>query len=586
VRTGLITLGALCACNATVVAPARRAPPPEPVVATTADLTGGRIVATATGAFVIDADSGVLFELDDAARTAARVAIGRDAGQLVYDPARDVVFVADRRGDRVVVVDGARRVVARWRTPAEPFGLALTADRQTLLVTTIADRTLVALDARTGAERWRAALSPGARGVSASPGGGLAIVGSIATSTIDVVELAGAHRVASVPFDLACERCEAAGAFARGTGTVRFLDGTRAVATFQRSIPEALIERHTDVYGAGSRPPVTQHVAFFTFSATGAAEMVAQLAENQPRSLGWDRARDTIYVAGHGSDTLLALPGVSQGDPDRIEASASDAVLRAHARCGPDGLAVTGDGKLLLWCSFTRTVLRLDPARDDLAESAPLVASSFTDAQHDGLVLFHATNPAINGDRALACASCHFEGLADGLSWKIGAQALQTPVLAGRLIGTAPYRWDGSAATLDASLASTVHRLGGAGLTPGQRDALAAYLESLPRPRTPTRDADAIERGRLVFEGDGGCVACHRGAAFSDGEQHQFASTLEHANTPSLIGLWSSAPYYHDGSAATLDQLLRGQGDVHGMIDAARLTDAQRADLQTFLESR
>ncbi|MGE5184121.1 MAG: hypothetical protein ACM31C_18755 [Acidobacteriota bacterium] len=574
----------VCAC-ATPLAKLPPAPPARASFAPSpaAELTGARIAATARGALVIDADTGLLFALDRAGRVIARLAIGRNAGQLVHDPTRDRVYVADRAGDRVVVADGALHVVAAWNTPAEPFGLALEPDRRTLLVTAIADRTLIALDTASGQERWRAAISPGARGVTASPAGGLALVGSIATGAVDVVELTGDHRVASVPYDLACEHCQTAGAFARGTGTVRFLDGARAVATFQRDIPDALLERNTDVYGAGSRPPVTQHVAFFTLAATGAAQSVAQLVENQPRALAWNAARDTLYVAGLGSDTLLTLSRLSS-DHDAIEHGASNAVLHASDRCGPDGLAIAGDGAVLVWCSFTRSVLRYDPARGDLAESAPLAASAYTDDEHAGLVLFHATDIGVNRDRALACASCHLEGLADGISWTIGNQALQTPVLAGRLRGTAPYRWDGSAPTLAASLASTVHRLGGDGLLPGQAADLGDYLDALPRPRPPTLDPAGVARGRAVFE-QAGCDQCHAGAMLADGERHELTSTLEHADTPSLVGLWSSAPYYHDGSAATLNDLLLGRGNVSGMAELSRLTAAQRADLKTYLES-
>lgn len=124
-------------------------------------------------------------------RATGELAIGRDAGLLAYDPARDVAFVVDRRGDRVVVVD-ARRVeeLASWPTPPEPYGIALTLDRAVVPVTTIADRTLVAFDARTGVEQWRAALAAEPRGVSVSGDGRRALVSSIATGALDHVALA------------------------------------------------------------------------------------------------------------------------------------------------------------------------------------------------------------------------------------------------------------------------------------------------------------------------------------------------------------------------------------------------------------
>ncbi len=557
-------------------------------------LTGNRIADTATGAVVIDADSGALIALDREGRAIGQQALSRGAGQLVLDPERGLVFVADRMTDQVVVADArnALAITARWKTPVEPFGLALTPDRQTLLVTTIADRTLVALDTTTGTERWHASIAAAARGVTVSPDGKLALVGSIATGALELVELDGEHRVATLPFDLDCARCEFSGAFARGSGTVRFIDSHRAIATFQRSIPESLVPWRTAVYGGGGRPPVTQHVSFLTFSMDpkqpGLAQSVAQIVENQPRSVAWDAAHDTVFIAGLGSDSLMQLPGISRSDHATLEAAAASAILRQNGRCGPDGMTVSADGDLLVWCSFTRTVMRLqgaDMKRAELTESRELVASSLTAEQHSGLELFYTTNTAVNSDHALSCTSCHLDGTTDGLSWKIGEQALQTPLLAGRLAGTHPFKWNGGDKHLANSLASTIKRLGGVGLTDARSKALVAYLESLPRPRTPSRDAATIARGKALFEGAAGCATCHGGPMYTDRERHRFESTLALADTPSLIGLWSSAPYYHDGSASTLEDLLRGGGAVHGMAEMSDLTVAQRVDLRTFLES-
>ncbi|MBA3455791.1 MAG: c-type cytochrome, partial [Deltaproteobacteria bacterium] len=136
-----------------------------------------------------------------------------------------------------------------------------------------------------------------------------------------------------------------------------------------------------------------------------------------------------------------------------------------------------------------------------------------------------------------------------------------------------------------ASLARTVTRLGGSGLMPDQTTALVSYLAVLPPPRPPTLDHAAVARGKQVFDGAGGCVECHSGPRFTDGTRHRFKSTLELADTPSLIGLSASAPYYHDGSAETLEVLVGGGGEVHGMGDMSELSPAQRADLAVFLSS-
>ncbi|HUS27370.1 MAG TPA: hypothetical protein VMZ53_02645 [Kofleriaceae bacterium] len=563
------------------LAPAKHIPPPETFT------SGSRIATTIDGAYAADEDSGSVVALDGRV-----LSIGRGLGQLVYDPIADRLYVADRHGDRIVVVDPKSfTIVASYRTPAEPFGIALTPDRSTLLATTIADRTLVAFAVKTGRETWRTRIAPGTRGIAVAPDGERAVLSSVATGELQIVELTGEHRVAEVPFNLECASCGGGGAFPRGTGAVRFLDNTHVVATFQRSIPEALIDLRTDTYGGGSNPPITQHVAFFTFSATSANETVAQLADNQPRSLAFDPKRDALYIAGHGSDTMIELPKITGASAEAIEGSATNAVLRTNGRCGPDGMAIAGDGSVFVWCAFTRSVMRLSATDElgaaELTQSQQLVATAFTPEQQRGHILFDGTTAMVNRDRALACVTCHVDGQADGLSWRIGKQSLQTPVLAGRIAAdTMPYRWDGSAPTLPDSLASTVHRLAGSGLPPAETAAMVAYLRSLPKPRTPTvTDAKAVARGKAIFENTAGCATCHSGPSFTDGELHEFQSSLPSVDTPSLIGLAASAPYYHDGSAPDLYQLLHGRGTVGMSAELAKLSETQLADLQAFLET-
>ena len=71
----------------------------------------------------------------------------------------------------------------------------------------------------------------------------------------------------------------------------------------------------------------------------------------------------------------------------------------------------------------------------------------------------------------------------------------------------------------------------------------------------------------------------------TDRQRHKFGTGT--FDTPSLIGIAASAPYFHDGSAPTLDTLLRDHGAVHGMAGDATgvLSAAQRADVVAYLET-
>jgi mono/diheme cytochrome c family protein/cytochrome c5 len=133
----------------------------------------------------------------------------------------------------------------------------------------------------------------------------------------------------------------------------------------------------------------------------------------------------------------------------------------------------------------------------------------------------------------------------------------------------------------------------------GKLPALQAYQVSLAAPPAPAGsfDAAAAARGRLVFDGAGGCSGCHSGAQFTDANTrlHPPADSVVEPETPSYIarsatkmvrtsplkGLWQHAPYFHDGSAATLADVV----NAYNTKRALNLTPAQRTDLTEYLKS-
>jgi DNA-binding beta-propeller fold protein YncE len=570
--------------------------------ATASYLTSARIMAAGEGALVIDQDSGALIKTDKAGKNVAQVAIGADAGLMTYDPVANQAYVANRLGDTITVVTiGEKLEIARTiKTPAEPYGVALSPDRTTLYVNTIADRTMVAYDAKSGTEKWRTALGREPRGLAVSPDGTRALVTYLVTGTVDQIDLAETRRAEHVALSTAnastrrCRRCGTNGdAFARASFAVTFMGEHQAVVPFQRETPVQQRDgnENSGGYGGGFEPPISQQLAFLGFGKETPTQITATISQHQPRAMAWDASHDALYIAGLGSDSILQVKNASQvGISQGLTAS----LTTGKERCGPDGVAVTKDGNVLVWCSFTRTVQKVDfvDTKGALANTTKvtagpqLVASRMTDKQHKGMVLFHSSDPAMAQRGAMACSSCHPDNRADGLSWRIEKKELQTPVLAGRVVGTHPYKWDGGDKDLNTSLTMTMKRLGGFGLDKVQTANLSAYVEMLPAPRAPTRDAQTVARGKKVFDSaEAGCRSCHDGVNYSDGEKHKFSGTLAESDTPSLIGLSASAPYFHDGSAATLEALLRDRGAVHGMGDASKLSDKQVTDLITFLET-
>jgi DNA-binding beta-propeller fold protein YncE len=469
--------------------------------AATARLSSSAIAAIGEQALVIDADSGDLVLVDKDGKPIARLAIGIGASQLVYDEVAATAYVASRSTDEVVAVKVGKdlAVARRWSTPSEPYGLAMSPDRTTLLATTVASRMLVAYDPITGKERWRRPVAPEPRGVAISPDGSKAIVTSLTSGSVERIDLArpavGESISLSPTANLAAFTLPVLGRIAadseggrghaRSAFATRFLGNELAMVAHQTSTPlqDSRFGENRGSYGGGFEPPISHQVTFIATGSRVSRTVSAQIADHQPKAIAWDSRHDRAFVVGYGSDSVLVLADASQASV-RVDRTVA---IGGSDGCGPEGVAVADDGTAWVFCAVSRRTVRIPMAG---ASSAALIGSvavaptRMSKAAHTGFDLFRRGNDGRISQRgAMACASCHPEGGTDGLTWKIEEHELQTPLLAGRVIGTHPYKWDGGDKDLAISLTSTMRRLGGGGLTPGETKSLAAYLESLPRPR-------------------------------------------------------------------------------------------------------
>lgn len=132
--------------------------------------------------------------------------------------------------------------------------------------------------------------------------------------------------------------------------------------------------------------------------------------------------------------------------------------------------------------------------------------------------------------------------------------------------------------------------------------ALRAYQLSLEAPRPPAGsfDPQAAARGRLLFVGKGQCAGCHLGPTFTDAPRrlHGVAdvvsepepkgapgyasrsATKQYRTTP-LRALLQHAPYFHNGKAATLREVV----ELYNQRKALDLTPAEVADLAEYLKT-
>jgi cytochrome c peroxidase len=260
-------------------------------------------------------------------------------------------------------------------------------------------------------------------------------------------------------------------------------------------------------------------------------------------------------------------------------------------------------------------------------------------------------DPRLSGSGKMACQSCHYRNLgwtdAQVLSRKDDGSlnTRHTPSLYNVGYQTAWY-WDGRATTLEGQILAAWRAQIGAdpakataaiNAVPGYRSqfiavwgseatpdtvvkSLAAFFRSLVSTDSPwdryeagdTRavSMDAIE-GHALFAGKGRCTACHappyygNSSFFNIGLEQgkgqpdvgRFNVTKIEADrgafkTPSLRSVELSAPYFHDGSAATLKDAVRymaggGKPDANktAVLMPTGLSDAEIDKIVAFLNS-
>ncbi len=258
-------------------------------------------------------------------------------------------------------------------------------------------------------------------------------------------------------------------------------------------------------------------------------------------------------------------------------------------------------------------------------------------------------DPRLSGDNTVSCASCHnpARAFSDGKRTSVGiskrALSRNTPAL-WNLEGRAPYFWDGRAATLEAQALVPLTNPDemGADLSklpaelasdpeyrerfersfPGEgvsastiARALAAYERTLisrssPYDRYLAGDRSALTeqqiRGLVLFNGEAECMVCHNGPDLTDNQFNRVGLASKDPGraaidpvsgprggfkTPSLREVSRTAPYFHDGSAPTLEAVVehyaRG-GDASATasdIHALKLTKEEKAALVAFLRA-
>jgi len=222
----------------------------------------------------------------------------------------------------------------------------------------------------------------------------------------------------------------------------------------------------------------------------------------------------------------------------------------------------------------------------------------------------------LSRDHTISCATCHqpdyafaeARPVAIGINGQKGDR--RTPRIANRAYGYS-FFWDGRAKSLEEQVVQPIENLKEMGLTLNEaaarigianemiKQALASYVRTIlsgdsAYDRYLLGENGALQpnerAGLKLFQGKAGCAACHVGPNLTDEKLHDtgIGPTSIKAKTPSLRDVAKAPPYMHDGSIATIAEVIhhydRGSSR-NPEVRKLNLTAEERQSLEAFLKT-
>ena len=216
-------------------------------------------------------------------------------------------------------------------------------------------------------------------------------------------------------------------------------------------------------------------------------------------------------------------------------------------------------------------------------------------AERRGEMFFHDAQYSM--EKWLSCSSCHpSEGRPDGLNWDLMLDGVGNPKNTKSLLlshQTPPTTITGTRPNAEASVRAGFQYIEFAQRPEEDAVSVDAYLKSLrPVPSPHLEDGKlsaAAERGKKVYE-KAGCHLCHSGPYYTDMRKHNVGTGRGREegiafDVPTLVEIWRTAPYLHDGRAPTLKDLFTApdSGRVHRLTE--RIGRGEIDDLVAFVSS-
>ena len=322
-----------------------------------------------------------------------------------------------------------------------------------------------------------------------------------------------------------------------------------------------------------------------------------------------------LYVVFAGTNDMFACEVI---DDDYREIK-----NRKHVNLGanPRAVRVAPDGETLyVYNALDFNIVGYDTRSLKAVAKIAVTDNPLSEEILLGKRLFYSALQPMVGRRWISCASCHPDGEPDGRTWHNPEGLRNTQSLAG-MAWTHPIHWSADRDEVQ-DFEHTIRGplMQGRGLIKGrvqeqlgpkngglsaQLDALAAYSNSHKfslSPYAKTGLSEAAKRGREVFRSaETRCATCHSGPFLTDSRPRAAKEIVRHDvgtgnedpsekmgpayDTPTLLGVYRTAPYLHHGKAATLKDVLTtcNQSDQHGKT--SHLSPDQIDDLVEYLKA-
>ena len=583
-----------------------------------------------TGIYVANPDNASVTRIDVENRKLWEVRVGAQPRTLAVGPDGNVwvavegagrVVVLDRDGDRVRSID--------LGYGSAPYGIAFAPDGSAAYVTLGSTGQLVRLSPA-GAKTGRIAVGPHPRGVAVSADSRRVFVTRFVTRFAEsdgqgdddasgqVYEVDASDFTLVRTIDLGFD--PGPDGESSGRGVPNYLSQVRISPDGKSAwLPS---KKDNIARGAGrdgqaldfetQTRPIASRIDLET-NAEAPASRIDFDDRSLAQAMAFTPLGDAFAVAFGGSDV------VEVWDANALARLGEVSVGRA-----PLGMAFRPDGRrLYVHNHLDRSVTVLNTiGLTDGTANEPVEVATVSTVGEEALapavlrgkrLFYNAADPRMSRDGYIACAGCHLDGGSDGMVWdrtQFGEGLRNTIDLRGRR-GAAGGRvhWSANFDEIQDFEHDIRDAFGGTGFmteaeygtgsrgeplgdpkagVSGDLDDLAAYLESLDTtPASPHRTAaggltEAGAAGRAVFAAKR-CASCHTGAGFTDERMHDVGTHstgggLQAVNTPTLRGLWMGAPFRHDGSAATLADVLTNEAHMGGP-----LTAQEKADLEAYL---